>query len=138
MPGLYLIILSSENQFCYSNASCHPGLYCADNRCKNITVALVEQILEEEVLECPICSKPTEWSECINNKQSRTNYRCNEETNYVCESYIEKRYCEIEREEAKLTWTDIIYEYWYVPSIMVINNFIFNHLPFFYLLKSIF
>jgi len=117
---------ASENQFCYSNASCYPGLYCVDNECKK-TVAPVEEEVPEEVLECPICSEPTEWSNCIDNKQTRTNYRCSAETNYVCQSYIEERDC-ISKEEIKPIWTDIFYEYWYVLVIIVIVVVLFYRL----------
>jgi len=73
---------------------------------------------EEEVLECLVCPDPTKWSDCIDNKQTRTNYRCSTETNYVCESYIETRDC-ISKEEVK-PWTDIFYEYWYIGVIVVV------------------
>lgn len=83
---------------------------------------LPEEVKEipEEILECPICSEPTEWSECVNNKQIRTNYRCGSETNYVCESYTETRSCEVEKKEIKLILKDIFYEYWYIGIIAVI------------------
>jgi len=76
----------------------------------------------EEVLQCPICPEPTEWSDCINNTQSRTNYRCSGETNYICESYTETRDC-ISKEEVK-PWTDLVYEYRFVLlSITIIIVF---------------
>jgi len=54
-----------------------------------------EEIPEEEVLECPVCPNPTEWSGCVNNSQTRTTYQCGTETNYICEGYIETKGCEI-------------------------------------------
>jgi outer membrane protein assembly factor BamB len=39
--------------------------------------------------ECPA----GEWSECVDGKQSRTNYKCGAETGYVCEQFTEERGC---------------------------------------------
>lgn len=44
---------------------------------------------------CPTCSSPSDWSECINNKQTRTNYKCSADTGYVCQSYAEEQACEV-------------------------------------------
>ena len=44
--------------------------------------------------ECPPCPQPSAWSECIEGKQTRTNYRCSAETNYECVPYTEERACE--------------------------------------------
>lgn len=69
---------ASINEFCYSNASCYPGLYCVDNKCKSITTAPIEEELpteeevpEEEVLECIPNWQCADWSECIEETQTR-------------------------------------------------------------------
>jgi len=89
-----------EGEFCLMNASCCSGLYCIDDLCKNVTVALEEE--PEEVLECPVCPSPSVWGECVEGKQSRTDYRCSEETNYTCESYVEERSCEVPLEKSEI------------------------------------
>ncbi|MBI4010437.1 MAG: hypothetical protein HY361_04620 [Candidatus Aenigmarchaeota archaeon] len=40
---------------------------------------------------CP--SSPTEWSTCINNTQTRTNYKCDASTYYLCDGYFETQPC---------------------------------------------
>jgi len=111
----YGVTCKGEDQFCLTNATCCPGLYCVDDLCKNITVTPEEEP-EEEVLECPPCPSPSEWSECIEGKQNRTNYQCSEETNYICQAYSEEQSCELPEEEIKPT----LYRYWYVWLIIVL------------------
>jgi len=108
-----IIKCKEEGELCLMNASCCSGLYCIDEVCKNVTVVLEEE--EEEVLECPVCPSPSAWGECVDNKQNRTNYRCSEETNYTCESYVEEQGCEVPEEEIK-----VIDTYWYVWLIILI------------------
>lgn len=43
---------------------------------------------------CPTCPYSTIWSACSGGKQVRTNYICNEGTNYKCQSYLESQTCE--------------------------------------------
>ncbi len=43
--------------------------------------------------ECPTCLDCTEWSDCVNNTQTKTCYNCSAETGYVCEAYTETRTC---------------------------------------------
>lgn len=69
-----------------------------------------------EVLECSVCPDPTGWSRCVNDEQTRINYRCSEETNYICESYTEVRDCEVIKEE--ISPINILYDYWYVWIII--------------------
>jgi len=76
-----------------------------------------------EMPQCSVCPEPTEWSDCIDNKQIRTSYRCSKETSYICKSYVETRDCEVKKEEVKF-WIDIFYEYWYVLVIVAITIFI--------------
>jgi len=71
---------------------------------------------EEEVLECLVCPSPTEWSDCIDNKQTKTNYQCGAETNYQCESYTETRDC-ISKEE--VSPPNILLDYWYIWVVIV-------------------
>ena len=47
-------------------------------------------------LTCPTCPEPSEWSECINNSQSRIVWYCNRTTYYRCKNKTETQYCEIE------------------------------------------
>jgi len=69
---------ASENQFCYSDATCCSGLYCVDNKCKTTRAAPIEEELpeeevpEEEVLECIPNWQCTDWSECVEEIQTRT------------------------------------------------------------------
>ncbi len=45
------------------------------------------------ILQCPICSSPSAWSECVNDKKSRTNYKCDATTSYQCQSFTETESC---------------------------------------------
>ncbi|MBI5698168.1 MAG: PGF-pre-PGF domain-containing protein [Thaumarchaeota archaeon] len=45
--------------------------------------------------KCPTCPSPSAWSTCVNDKQTRTNYRCSESTNYSCVSYTEEQSCKV-------------------------------------------
>jgi len=66
----------------------------------NVQSKTNETIFDEETITlkvslktCPSCPSQTEWSDCVNNIQKRTNYRCSPETNYKCQSYIETQSC---------------------------------------------
>ncbi len=63
-------------------------------------------------LTCPACPSPDDWSACINNRQTRANYRCSNETNYQCQTYNETGTCgiEIQKEEKgfSIKWLVII------------------------------
>jgi len=72
--------------------------------------------IPEEVLECPVCPDPAEWSDCIDNQQTRINYRCSTETNYQCQSYTEERNCILKEEVSP---PNILLDYWYVWVIIV-------------------
>jgi len=48
---------------------------------------------KKQLKKCPICPNPTNWSECINNKQTRTIFYCNSTTNFTCQGFIESREC---------------------------------------------
>jgi hypothetical protein len=52
-------------------------------------------ILEKPEPQCPLCPLPSEWSSCENNKQSRTDYKCDSTTDYKCKAYAEENVCEI-------------------------------------------
>jgi len=43
--------------------------------------------------ECEPCPQPSAWSECVEGKQTRTNYKCGPETDYKCVEWIEEREC---------------------------------------------
>lgn len=57
--------------------------------------------------ECPTCPEPTDWSECTNGTQTRTNYRCSAGTNYTCESYQEEQSCETEKGPTGIPWLTV-------------------------------
>jgi len=57
---------------------------------KNYTTRLT---VLENVLECPQCPQPTEWSLCSDGKQGRTVYSCDESTGYSCRVYRELQDC---------------------------------------------
>jgi len=54
------------------------------------------------------CPKPSKWSRCINNSQTRTNYRCSIQTNYECVPYKEVKECSTTYQERQLTLAKII------------------------------
>ena len=64
---------------CMSNEDCPEGEVCKEYKCVS--------------LECPVCPEPSEWSKCVDGKQTRTVWYCNETTGYKCVSYIEERRC---------------------------------------------
>jgi hypothetical protein len=46
---------------------------------------------------CPECPTPSTYSECNDQAvKTRTDYRCNEATNFQCESYTQETQCETE------------------------------------------
>jgi hypothetical protein len=58
-----------------------------------ITIIFIAGCVEQQG-ECADCPNPTSWSECNQNAiKTRTNYQCNEQTNYTCESYTEEKAC---------------------------------------------
>jgi len=89
-----------------SNGSHNIKFYCNDSSGNmgssslryftvNITVGLPE---------CPVCANCTEWSDCVNNTQTRTCYNCSAETNYTCVSYTETSTCGIAAVLPTLLW----------------------------------
>ena len=58
-----------------------------------VKVTVPQNITPVTPKKCPTCPPCTEWSECINGKQTRTCYVCNETTNYECVAYTETRDC---------------------------------------------
>jgi PGF-pre-PGF domain-containing protein len=56
---------------------------------------------EVEEKKCPVCPPCTEWSACIEGKQTRTCYKCDETTNYKCVAYEETRGCKVEKPKEK-------------------------------------
>lgn len=45
---------------------------------------------------CPACPQPSDWSECSDNLQTRTNYQCDGTTDFECVLTIESEFCESE------------------------------------------
>jgi PGF-pre-PGF domain-containing protein len=45
------------------------------------------------VTRCPTCPVAGAWNTCVNDSKSRTNYRCNTNTNWTCETYTETQSC---------------------------------------------
>lgn len=47
--------------------------------------------------KCPVCPEPSTYSQCSDDAvKTRTNYRCDESTNFECVSYIEEKQCKTE------------------------------------------
>lgn len=77
--------LSEDSTYIYFEAQ-SPGLSIfAIIGEKNITPSVTPS--------CPTCPQPSAWSDCIDNKQTRTNYKCDATTNYICQSYTETTDC---------------------------------------------
>jgi PGF-pre-PGF domain-containing protein len=77
--------LSEDSTYIYFEAQ-SPGL--------SIFVIIGEKNITPSVTpSCPTCPQPSAWSDCINNKQTRTNYKCDATTNYACQSYTETKDC---------------------------------------------
>ncbi|MEM7825084.1 MAG: PGF-pre-PGF domain-containing protein [Candidatus Aenigmatarchaeota archaeon] len=58
---------------------------------------------------CPTCPQATLWSDCVDGKQTRTNYKCDETTNFECQSYTEEQTCAlIEEKPTQRNWIYII------------------------------
>lgn len=51
------------------------------------------EIPEEPIKQCSICNLPSDWSNCFDNKQTRTNYKCDASTNYQCQENTEEISC---------------------------------------------
>ena len=45
--------------------------------------------------QCAACQEPTPWSECVDEKQSRTNYLCSADTGFSCSPVTETRACTV-------------------------------------------
>ena len=43
---------------------------------------------------CEICPQPSSWSQCQDEEMFRTNYECNDDTNYKCDIFTETENCE--------------------------------------------
>jgi len=62
-----------------------------------VIVFIVRFIWPSAETKCQTCPTLGPWSKCTQELvKTRTNYRCSEETNYACESYIEEKNCETE------------------------------------------
>ena len=81
-------------------------------------------IAGEEIISlppsCPTCPKPSEWSECIGGKQTRTNYKCGPDTNYTCQSFIEERECKVVRKEVPT------FSIWNIMFVIIVLVVIFS------------
>jgi len=73
----------AQGQPCCTNNQCNSGITCQNGICN----------IQQPNTTCPTCPSPSEWSACSNNIQTRSNYRCNATTNYLCQHYIESRSC---------------------------------------------
>ena len=58
---------------------------------------------EVPISKCPVCPEPSQWSFCVNNTKTRTNYKCSKETNYECIDYTEFSECDGKDHELTLT-----------------------------------
>jgi len=70
------------NETNYTDKPCPEFSECKRNEC----VALPKP-------QCPACPEPTNWTECVNERQWRTSHRCGPETNYTCQEFTEERGC---------------------------------------------
>ncbi len=78
--------LKEENATVYKFEAASSGL-------SFFTITGEKKLAAPTVKECPSCPQPSTWSDCANNKQTRTSYRCSVETNYICQSYAEEQAC---------------------------------------------
>lgn len=78
--------LSEDSTYIYFEAQ-SPGL--------SVFVITGEKNITQSVTPptCPTCLQPSSWSACADNKQTRTNYKCDATTNYACQSYTETKDC---------------------------------------------
>lgn len=112
-PELYNVTinyLSSDGSFCSLATECL-GNYCVHGVCRSSSTHCGDAFCDEgEIcsedcggefpptppgLECPTCSEPSEWSECINNTQSRIAWYCGRSTYYRCKNMTESQSCEV-------------------------------------------
>ena len=57
---------------------------------------------------CPVCPSPTEWSECINGTQTRTEWTCSEETGFECKNFTRTRRCACPECPPPTEWSECI------------------------------
>ena len=50
-----------------------------------------------QIAECPVCPKCGEWSECVGTQKTRTCYKCDAETGYICQKYSDIKGCDAEQ-----------------------------------------
>lgn len=79
----------SSGDFEFIGLWTYPGGFSSDSKSFSVAAAPTTTMPT-----CPACPSPTTWSECVADKQTRTNYRCSAETNYECEAYTEEQICE--------------------------------------------
>ena len=93
----YCALVSSPSGKYYEVGRSLPTCNCVDGTCvptpSSGGVGGGEGSITPTNQTCPICSSPSAWSNCINNNQIRTNYRCGASTNYQCQAYTETQAC---------------------------------------------
>ncbi|MBI5697982.1 MAG: PGF-pre-PGF domain-containing protein [Thaumarchaeota archaeon] len=75
------------------------------------------------VLACPTCQSPSAWSDCVNGKQTRTNYKCDSSTNYQCQSYTETKDCAITLPKEIPTWVYAVVIIVVIAVVLIVMKF---------------
>jgi len=57
---------------------------------------------------CPVCPSPTEWSECINGTQTRTEWTCSEQTGFECKAVEVTRRCACPECPPPTEWSECV------------------------------
>lgn len=72
------------------------GQYTDGTGIKNLNFKTITVLSYENTLSCPSCPTSTEWSNCEENKQIKQVYSCSIDTDYICEQFIEEKFCYLE------------------------------------------
>ena len=95
--------------------------YKADTR--GFSIFAIAGQPKPEIKQCPPCPFPTAWSDCTDGKQTRTNYKCSEQTGYKCVPYAEEQKCGIQ-----VFWPYIINRYFLGGLLIVVILTVSNKL----------
>jgi hypothetical protein len=83
---ILVLLITHENAIVFASST-------QNNTRLKIYVTNLTIVKSWRTIICPTCPYSTIWSVCSGGKQVRTNYICNERTNYKCQSYLESRIC---------------------------------------------
>jgi hypothetical protein len=73
-----------------------------------IKITTTKPVTTTTVPVCPTCPSPSEWSECVDGKKTRTVYTCNATTKYKCQSSVETSPCVMPKDNAFIVIVIII------------------------------